>query len=117
MKDHLTIFIHHMQDMLQEMHPSAMNDDMRTDICISIWKKFADLNNIKFGYINFIVKPEHDNQLIIHCDVMNDKKDSYQYSPVYWYLHTHEGIRYRVTIVLTFRSVCGDTMDEIRSKV
>ena len=109
--------ITHIQNVVLAHHPNAMNDDFRRRTFKDLWEEHGFTSHqILFEYINIIIKPEHgDVALKLHMDYKNDSREGYDLCPVFWYLHRHtDGRLYRVTIVMTFRDVCGKAMEKMR---
>ena len=109
MRDALGDVIMVIQNLVCEHNPGAMNNQERTDLFSPIMrsKAFPNHPNIRFEYINIIIKPEDGGPLLNHMDYLNDARGPYSYCPVWWYLIDVEKIRYRVAVVMTFRNYCG----------
>jgi len=103
------------QNLVCQYNPDAMNDSERTALFSPIMSEYIFPNHpdIRFEYINFIVKAKDGGPLLNHMDYQNDARKGYSYCPVWWYLIDVEGVTYRVAIVMTFRNFCGVCMDKI----
>jgi len=78
---------------------------------IMMRRAFPNHPSIKFEYINIIVKPEGGPPLKNHMDYMNDPRRLYSHCPVYWFVQRVNGVNYRVAMVMTFRNVIGNVVD------
>lgn len=64
-------------------------------------------------YINISLRSAGET-LHKHFDSKNDRRNGYNHTTVYSYLHTHAGQVYRIVIIMTFRASMGSFMDTFR---
>jgi hypothetical protein len=118
------ILLHQLQEIVMKYCPGAMEhtNKARTEFISNEWRRLGFFLKYKifWEFITFIIKPIDGpyNPLLNHTDPLNDQRFGFDHCGSFWFLYddANNGTRYRVTIIMTFRSAWGSAMENLVEK-